>query len=122
LALIILLSVLSCREGQKRAYNDDVDSRIRSEWAKNIYIIEKDLAGKRPIGEEFIDACIFFQRLTGIEISGTMSFDGWMPNRDSARGLSEVKIWYKKNKKLLCWNEEIRSVVRCDQRTVKKTK
>ena len=89
------------------------DYRVSLEWSKNEKKVESALSGKKYITEDFLNACIFFQRLTGIKISGDLSYIGLTPTNKSRDDFVRVQKWYAENKAKLCWDEQSGSVKLC---------
>ena len=57
-----------------------------------------------------MEACKFFEELTGIPIRGEGTFVGWLPNEHTAEDLEAVREWYSMNRDRLYWDEETRSI------------
>jgi hypothetical protein len=94
---------------------------VSVEWGKNERVVEMVLAGKSDVTEDYDRACIFFQRLTGIKISGNLSYVGVMPDSHSAEDFRKIKLWYKNNRQKLCWDWNSESVKACGNKKSNKS-
>jgi hypothetical protein len=111
-------ALLVVAAGCPRWQESFASQQIKVEWDRHANVIEAVLAGKEDVTGDYLVACIFFERLTGISIRGEMNYDGWMPNKHSKEDFERVKEWYVKNHGKLCWNSNTKSVVLCGPRVV----
>jgi hypothetical protein len=114
----LLLFLIVTAEGCPSRHEATVvsqDDRVEAEWNRHANVIERVLAGKGNVTGDYLMACIFFQKLTGISISGEMNYDGWTPDDRSREDFRRVEQWYVQNRDKLCWDENARSVRLCGQ-------
>lgn len=104
-AVIVLFACSPVRESS--------DDKVRDEWAKRELVVYRALNKKGYEDLEYVAACRFFQKLTGIEIKNDITPEGLMPTTQAQQDFSRIKEWYKKNHDNLCWNGEVASIELC---------
>ena len=115
ISLVLLFLLVACSD--KNPTGGRPDPKIEWQWRRNEEIVQAALSGKSNLDENFDKACIFFERLTGISISGDMTFEGFVPSEQAPEDFARIKIWYKKNQRKLCWNSEISTVELCRRKS-----
>ncbi len=63
-------------------------------------------------GNEFGDACVFFARVTGIEIDADGDWVGWHPGPHARADLEHVRAWHAAHRGGLVWDEAAKTVSR----------
>lgn len=77
---------------------------------KNEAKVASAVGGGTYSPEEFAEACMFFTRLTGLEIRGNGTYLGLLPNEHTADDLKSVQEWYRKNNERIYWDEGAQAV------------
>ncbi len=78
-------------------------------WKKHEAAVERALKGQQK-DDEFVDACLFFEQLTGVSIHVNMFTFGFIPEREAPQDLKLIRAWYKKNHSRLYWDEATETV------------
>jgi hypothetical protein len=87
-------------------------SEAQQAWKKHESVLEAVATGRQYGPEEFYDACIFFERVAGIQVPGDAStYVDWHPTPDTASALPEIQQWYKAHKNRLYWDAEKEEVI-----------
>ena len=103
--LAILFVASSLLQGCSR-----VDPRVEHVWLEHEQTVEKAL-GNEPISlDEFDEACLFFQNLTGIPARVELNYLGAMPTHHTPEDLLLWREWYEDHKYKLYWNERTGTV------------
>jgi hypothetical protein len=93
-------------------YKEAVPQRkAREIWREHERVVIDAAAGRRVHLDDFADAVLFFERLTGIYVPSEHStlIDA-MPNKDTASAVEPLRRWYQENKYDLYWDEQRREV------------
>ena len=118
LATLLLLTSVVCacapappeREALISEVQRPVVQSVEVIWRSKERIIQAALEGGEVSEEGYMEACEFFERLTGIPIRGKGTFVGWLPNEHTAEDLQAVRAWYSVNRDRLYIDEETQSV------------
>ena len=73
-------------------------------------MVELAKEGQQPNEDAFVDACLFFERLTGISIHVHIYTFGFLPEAEAARDLELIRAWYQANSSRLYWDEATSTV------------
>ncbi len=76
-----------------------------AEWNRNIDVLERAVAGGLLHGDEFGQACLFFEELTSIRVHGEGTTIGFLITTETQGDLEKLVQWYSENKDLLIFNE-----------------
>src|SRR6185369_2943597 len=95
--IFILAAIGAC---QQDAGNSDPVEKF---WKQKEAIVSSALNGITMGDRQYLDACIFFERTTGITLRGDGTYFGWAPNEHTREDFKCVQEWYKHNKGKLCW-------------------
>jgi hypothetical protein len=60
--------------------------------------------------DNFEQACVFFERLTGLKMHVELSTIGFLTTPESANDLARLRAWYRINKHRLFWDESTQAV------------
>lgn len=85
------------------------DSRALEIWRHHEAVVDRAIKGYQN-EDEFIESCLFFLRLTGIDIDVNMSTVGFIPQAEAPKDLKRIRAWYKQNHSRLYWDEKTRTV------------
>jgi hypothetical protein len=62
------------------------------------------------VNDDFDEACLFFEQLTGISVHANLSTIGALPTEETRQDLEKIRRWYKENKHRLYWDASTNSV------------
>lgn len=68
-------------------------------------VMERAVSGGTLHGDEFENACTFFERLTSIPVRGNASTVGYLATDETREDVARLKRWYSDNRDRLVWNE-----------------
>jgi len=104
--IVLLLASECARQGET-----DPAGALRAEaiWRHHEEAVERALSGVSK-DEEFAEACLFFQRLTNIDLHGDGTFIGWIPTQQTKRDLIRLRAWHRANGKRIYWDPASKSV------------
>jgi hypothetical protein len=106
--LVVMLFLLTCANQHQRPM-PSVDPRVAEVWERNDMIVERALKGDQE-GDNFVQACEFFEHLTGVKVHINFFTLGISPTRETRADLEKVRVWYRVNKNRLYWDSATRSV------------
>jgi hypothetical protein len=81
-----------------------LDQRAAAVWDKHEAVFKKALGGYQK-DDEFIRACVFFEKVTGLHMHVNYSTVGALPTQETDQDLQRLQSWYKINKERLYWND-----------------
>ncbi len=83
---------------------------VESMWHSHEVVIQAALDGGPVFEDRYMEACKFFEELTGIPVRGEGTFVGWMPNEHTAEDLRAIHEWYSINRDRLYWDDGTKSI------------
>lgn len=86
-----------------------VDPRAAAIWQKQEAVFKMALEGHQE-NDDFLEACGFFERITGLVLRLNYFTFGALPTRESNQDLKLIQSWYKSNGHCLHWDEPSRMV------------
>lgn len=78
-------------------------------WKKHEEVVERAIKGEQR-DDEFGDACLFFEQVTGISIHVNIFTLGYAPEAEAVNDLKLIKAWYRENHARLYWDEATKTV------------
>ncbi len=85
---------------------EDTHNIAAAEWDRNIEVLERAVSGGPLRGDEFGQACLFFEELTSIRVHGEGTTVGYLITAETEGDLKKLGQWYSENKGLLIFNEK----------------
>lgn len=107
--IVLVIFILSASCGQRVKIDPADAAKAEVLWQQHEDAVVRALHGVSR-GEEFGEACLFFQKLTGIQIHGDGSFVGWLPTPGAEQDLQHLRLWHRKNRGRIYWDAESHSV------------
>ena len=107
----ILLILISSSRSYARPHSPaaSVDPKAAAIWHKNERVFRRALNGHQR-NDEFDQACLFFEHMTGVELHLNYFTLGTLPTAESGKDFARIQAWYKINKSRLYWDKSTRSV------------
>ena len=102
--VFVLATSVACAEG------DGSHRKAMEEWRKNERVLDVVVARGEFEPEQFLKAVIFFEKTTGLGISGNTTTFGFLPDKKTASNFAKIKKWCHKNCSDLCWDDKLQSV------------
>lgn len=109
IGLLVILGFTTLAFASCRTPDPLPDRRVVEIWNRNEQAVEKAIGGYQK-DDEFLDACTFFERVTGIEIHVNMFTLGVLPEPEAKDDLKKIRAWFAANRDRLYWDEMDRSV------------
>ena len=88
---------------------DTANRRALEVWKKHEAVVERAIKGEQK-DDEFGEACLFFEQVTGISIHVNIFTLGYIPEAEAANDLKLIKAWYRENHARLYWDEATKTV------------
>lgn len=80
-------------------------------WAQHESVLAGAIAGQPWDSDQLLEACIFFEDVTGIEVSVNLSsYAGPIPLAGAAEDLQKIREWYGENAGRMYFDRETQSV------------
>lgn len=98
-----------CRLEDGVPVNEFVDPRAAAIWKKQEAVFMMALGGHQE-NDDFLEACGFFEGITGVVLHLNYFTFGALPTRESNQDLKLIKSWYKSNGHCLHWDESSKKV------------
>jgi hypothetical protein len=84
----------------------------RAIWKEHERVVIDAANGRRIDLNEFSEATLFFERLTGINVPSEHStFVDAIPNKNTGSALEPLRCWYEENRDRLYWDDQRREVM-----------
>lgn len=106
IALLGMGSLVGC--GHSRDLSA-LDPKAVAVWHKHEAVFKKALGGYQE-NDEFLQACIFFEKVTGLHMHVNYSTVGALPIPETDQDLRRLQSWYEINKKRLYWDKAAQEV------------
>jgi hypothetical protein len=100
--LLAIAFAMACATGA-------TDARVEQTWKHHETVFAAALVGPSE-EQEFLDACTFFEELTGIRLNLEIFTMGALPTSESKNDLERLRAWHRKNRELLYWDIVTNSV------------
>jgi hypothetical protein len=98
----LVVCLLGC--GLHIASSTAANRRALELWQKHETVVELAIKGQQR-NEEFLEACLFFERVAGISIHVNIFTLGAVPEAEAANDLKLIRDWYRQNHARLYWDE-----------------
>lgn len=100
-ALPLAVCLLGCSTSTT---SSAANRRALEVWKKHETAVEHAVKGKQR-NDEFGEACLFFEQLTGISIHANIFTLGYAPEPEAKNDLKLIRAWYRENRERLYWDE-----------------
>jgi hypothetical protein len=82
---------------------------VESLWKHHELAVQRAIEGDQK-GDEFGDACLFFEVVASISVRANIFTLGHAPRPETRADLELVRAWYEANRHRLYWDERSRTV------------